>query len=332
MVDSVKVGMISFAHPHAFSYAQAVRATPGAELVAVADHESGVAASVAEQYGATPFTDYQDLLKQELDAVIICSENARHAEFVMAAAQAGKHVMCEKPIATTVEDGWKMIDACREYGVKLQTAFPVRYNQPVRRAKELIDSGRLGRILAVQGTNRGQNPGRWFVQRDLSGGGAVLDHTVHVVDILRWCLGSEVRSVYAEIDSRFGATDIDDCGLLMLEFENGVMASHDPSWSRCKSFPTWGDVTLEIVGTGGVTRVDATAQHLLAYNDATGRHTFEPWGDNFDLGLVGDFVACVRDDRAPSITGEDGLRAMEVALAAYESARTGQPATLARTR
>ncbi len=327
-MDAVKIGMISFAHPHAYSYARAVRMTPGAELVAVADDGRDVAATVAKRFDAVPFTDYEDLLKQELDAVIICSENARHAELVVAAAQAGKHVMCEKPIATTVEDGWRMINACKAHGVKLQTAFPVRYNQPVRRAKQLIDSGRLGRILAVQGTNRGQNPGRWFIRPELSGGGAVLDHTVHVVDVLRWYLNSEVRSVYAEIDNRFGSDSIDDCGLLMLQFDNGVLASHDPSWSRCKSFPTWGDVTLEIVGTEGVTRVDATAQHLLAYDDATGRHTFEPWGDDFDLLMVRDFIECVRDGREPFITGEDGLRAMEVALAAYESARTGQPVTL----
>ena len=224
-----------------------------------------------------------------------------------------------------------MIDACKASGVKLQTAFPVRYNPSVRRGKELIDSRRLGRILAVQGTNRGRNPGGWFVRRELSGGGAVLDHTVHVVDLLRWYLNSEVRSVYAEVDSRFGSDGIDDCGLLMLQFENGVMASHDPSWSRCKSFPTWGDVTLEVVGTDGITRVDAMAQHLLAYSDVTGGHTFEPWGDTSDP-LISDFVACVRDDRAPFITGEDGLRATEVALAAYESARTGQPVTLGQGR
>ena len=86
-----------------------------------------------------------------------------------------------------------MIDACKANGVLLQTAFPVRYNTTVVRAKQMIDEGKLGRILAMKGTNRGRNPGGWFVDPELSGGGAVIDHTVHVADIMRWITGAEVR-------------------------------------------------------------------------------------------------------------------------------------------
>jgi predicted dehydrogenase len=137
-----------------------------------------------------------------------------------------------------------------------------------------------------------------------------------------------VKEVFAEVDTRFSDINIDDCGLLMLEFENGVIASHDPSWSRCKTFPTWGDVTLEIVGTEGVVSVDAFAQHLMVYNDVEHRVRQEFWGDDMDMGLIQDFVSCIRENRAPSITGEDGLRAMQVALAAYESAEKKQPISL----
>ncbi|MCL6455115.1 MAG: Gfo/Idh/MocA family oxidoreductase [Alicyclobacillus sp.] len=324
----MRFGIVSFAHMHAYSYAECLKALEGAELAAVADEDEGRGRAAAQRFGAAYFRDYQDLLRLDLDGVIICSENARHAEMVVAAAEAGKHVLCEKPIATSVPDAQRMIDACREKGVHLQIAFPCRFNPPVRRVKEAVARGALGRILAIRGTNRGQNPGGWFANRELSGGGAVLDHTVHVVDLMRWYLGAEVKEVYAEVDTRFGARDIDDCGLLMLEFDNGVFASHDPSWSRCRSFPTWGDVTVEVIGTDGVMRADAFAQHLTLYSDETGRVSHEAWADSMDMLLIADFVDMVQSGRPPSITGEDGLRAMEVALAAYESARTHRPVRL----
>ncbi|MCL6445271.1 MAG: Gfo/Idh/MocA family oxidoreductase [Alicyclobacillus sp.] len=326
----MKVGLISFAHMHAYSYAACLKALPGVEIVGIADDQADRGQKMAQQFQTQYFSDYQDLLRETFDAVVVCTENARHAAVTVAAAEAGKHVLCEKPIATNVDDAVTMIRACRQRGVSLQIAFPCRFNVPVARAKQIVDEGRLGRIIAIRGTNRGQNPGGWFVQQDLSGGGAVLDHTVHVVDLMRWIMRSEVTEVYAEVDTRFYDIPTDDCGLLMLEFENGVFASHDPSWSRPKSFPTWGDVTMEIVGTDGVTHVDAFAQHLTVYNDNTMRVTQDYWGNDMDLGLVIDFVECVRTGRPPSITGEDGLRAMEVALAAYESARTGRPVKLQR--
>lgn len=329
IMKPLKIGMISFAHGHAYSYAACVNRVGGAAVCAVADDDAARGRVAAARFGATYMDSRDALLRSDVDAVIVCSENARHKDDVIAAAQAGKHVLCEKPIATGMEEARAMIEACGRSGVKLQIAFPCRFNQPVRRVKQMVDKGLLGRILAMRGTNRGQNPGGWFTDRALSGGGAVLDHTVHVIDLMRWISKSEVREVYAEVDTRFyDGLGIDDSGLLLLEFENGLIASHDPSWSRCQSFPTWGDVTLQIVGEGGITNVDAFAQHLEVYSDAIGKMRHDPWSDDMDFGLVADFIGCLREDRAPSITGEDGLRAMQVALAAYESARTGQPVAL----
>lgn len=324
----MRVGIISFAHMHAYSYASCLKHLDNVELVAVADDDALRGTGAATQYGCAYYSDYRELLATDVDAVVVCTENAKHADVVVDAARAGKHVLCEKPIATTVEDAHRMIDVCREHGVILQIAFPVRFNTPMRRVKQMIDEGQLGRIVAMRGTNRGQNPGGWFVQKELSGGGAVLDHTVHVIDLMRWYLNSEVKEVYAEVDTRFHDIECDDCGLLMLEFDNGVIASHDPSWSRSKTFPTWGDVTLEIIGSQGVTRVDAFSQHLTVYSDEDNKVKHDFWGDEMDLGLVADFVSCVREGRRPSITGEDGLRALQVALAAYESARLRKPVLL----
>ena len=328
----VKIGIISFAHMHAYSYAEQLQrlAASGEDvlLTAVADEDAVRGEKAAQQFGTAYYQDYERLLATDVDAVIVCTENAKHHDVVLAAARAGKHVLCEKPIATNTEDAKQMIEECKRNGVILQIAFPVRFNTPIRRLKQMCDNGELGRIVAMRGTNRGQNPGGWFVDNTLAGGGAVLDHTVHVVDIMRWLLGSEVREVFAEVDTHYSDIPTDDSGLLMLEFENGVFASHDPSWSRPKTNPTWGDVTIEVIGTAGTIRVDAYAQHLNLYSDVDGRYSHQLWGDDMDFELVADFVASVREGRVPSITGEDGLRALEVALAAYESGRTHQPVVL----
>jgi predicted dehydrogenase len=321
----VKVGILSFAHMHAYSYAEALKEMKGVELFGIADENTVRGIKAANQFHSNYYPDYLELLKEDIDAVIICSENIRHKEMTIAAAKAGKHILCEKPLATSVEDALAMIEACNTHGVKLQTAFPVRFNPPVKRVKEMIDNGDLGRIVAIRGTNRGQNPGGWFVEQELSGGGAILDHTVHVVDLMRWFMNSEVKEVYAEVDTVFNEIKIDDCGLLMLEFENGVFASHDPSWSRCKTYPTWGDVTMEIVGTNGVIELDAFKQNFTVYSDSDQKVSQEYWGYSYDVELVADFINCIKEDRDPSISGYDGLKAMEVALAAYESTKLKKP-------
>ena len=114
----------------------------------------------------------------------------------------------------------------------------------------------------------------------------------------------------------------DDSGVLSLRFRKGTIATLDASWSRVTGFPTWGDVTMRLWGETGTISVDAFAQHIKVFGERTHEVGF---GDNMDAGLVADFIAAVRDHRPPTITGTDGLRALEVALAAYRSARTHRP-------
>src|SRR5690606_16273520 len=317
----MKIGMMSFAHMHAYSYADSLMKLDNVELVGIFDDDLTRGKEVAEKY-QTAYYDSQDaFLALDMDAVIICSENIRHKEMVLNAAKAGKHILCEKPIATNLADAQEMIDVCEDNGVILQIAFPVRFSTPIQQLKELIDQGELGEIVAFRTTNRGQNPGGWFIEEDLSGGGAVLDHTVHMVDIMRWYLGHEITEVRAIVDSYFHGVDIDDAGLLTLEFENGVIASHDASWSRFNEYPTWGDVTIEVVGTKQTVKVDALKEHFRLFTSGQKSLSNVFYGNDMDFGLIRDFVDCVEKRREPSITGMDGLKALEVALAAYESSK-----------
>ena len=311
--------MMSFAHMHAYSYAEGLKNIPNVELVGIYDDNVERGQEVAVNYNTIHYSDQADFLAQEMDAVIICSENNRHKEMVLNAAKAKKHILCEKPIATNLDDATEMIQVCEDNNVTLQIAYPVRFSSPIRELKEMIDKGELGDIVAFRSTNRGQNPGGWFIDEEQSGGGAVLDHTVHMLDIMRWYLNEEVTEVRAFVDSYFHDVDIDDAGILTFEFNNGVIASHDASWSRFTEYPTWGDATIEVIGTKQTVKVDAFKEHFRMFGSGSKslEHVF--FGNDMDYGLILDFVNCVKEGKEPSITGYDGLKSLEVSLAAYQS-------------
>lgn len=323
----VKVGLLSLAHMHAHSYARALNNLPNVELVGVYDPDRKRGEQGAKDMNTAFFHEPEELLKQ-VDAVIVCSENSRHREFTELAAYYGCHVLCEKPIATTLEDGRAMIEACEKANVKLMIAFPVRFSTPAIQLKKMLEQGVVGDVLAIRGTNHGKMPGGWFIDPKLAGGGAVLDHTVHVVDLIRWFFGKEFVSVYAEADSLIWDVPIDDCGMLSMELEGGIFVTQDPSWSRPKTNPTWGNVTLEIVGTKGVITLDAFAENFVVYDDKQNLVSERSFGADMDLGLIKNFIEMIQEDREPSITGFDGLKALEVALGAYESARINEPIIL----
>ncbi len=323
----MKIGIISFAHMHAISYATAIKELDGVILAGIADEDEERGLEYSQQFRTAYYKDYRELLKTDIDGVIVTSENSLHLQHVHAAANAGKHVLCEKPLGVNMQDMEEMIQSCRQNNVFLGTAFPVRFNTPIQHAKELIDRGDLGTILAIKGTNRGSNPGGWFIEKEKSGGGAVLDHTVHVVDIMRWFTGAEVKEVYAEIGSVFTGHPIDDCGILTMEFTNGMFATLDCSWSRNTSYPTWGDVTIEIIGTAGTLKVDAFSQKVDLYSNQDGVKWLS-WGDDMDAALIRDFVSCIKEGRSPLASGYSGLKAVEAALAAYESYEKKEPIKL----
>ncbi|WP_066190634.1 Gfo/Idh/MocA family protein [Gracilibacillus timonensis] len=315
----MRIGMMSFAHSHANSYANKVNQLSDTQLVAIFDDNRERGLKAAETFNVDYYDSQHDFLKAQMDAVIICSENVYHKDMVVHAANAKKHILVEKPIATTVEDATEMIEACEKNDVILQVAFPVRFNYPIQQLKGMMDDGTLGEIIAIRTTNRGKNPGGWFIDEVLSGGGAVLDHTVHMVDIIRWFTGKEVCEVYGIVDSYFHNIDIDDAGILTLELEDGVVATHDASWSKCSTYPIWGDITIEVVGTSNIVRVDALKEHYRMYEDGDKPLKHIAFGNDMNYGLIKDFVECVKQNRKPSITGYDGLKALEVALAAYQS-------------
>lgn len=328
----VRVAMLSFAHSHAEAYARILTALPDAEIVAIADDDVARGQDAAGRFGTEFTADWRETVaRDDVDAVVICSENARHAEMTIAAAEAGKHVLCEKPLATTMDDAEAMIATCARAGVKLQTAFPVRFSAPVVAFGQAIRAGQVGTPLAVIARNPGTCPMGWFVDPGLAGGGAVMDHTVHVIDVLRHIFEAEVTEVYAEVGTRIYDIPVDDTGLVMFRMSNGLRGSLDTSWSRPKNWPIWGGVEIEVVGELGALRLDAfndTLEVAEIEGPSYGWQSVEPSGDP---EMVAAFVESVKRDEPVRVTGEDGMRALQVALAAYESARSHEPVAVVTT-
>jgi predicted dehydrogenase len=332
---SIRVGIVSFAHVHAPAYAAVLKDLDAAELVGITDENRERGAQAAERFGVR-FFEGVDSLFEVVDAVVVCSENSNHARDVIPTLHGGVHVLCEKPISTTVEDARAIIEASEASGSQLRIAFPVRYLPSIVRGREIVRGGSLGRILAVNGTNHGQMPGGWFLDPQLAGGGAVMDHTVHLADVLRWILGVEVKSVYAEVGSFFGATETDDAAILTLELEggafaDGTFATIDPSWSRGDGFPTWGDVTLRISGTAGVLDIDPFARPLRTFDHESCDPSWSYTGEDMNELMISDFLRGVDGGEPAGASGLDGLRALEIVFAAYRSAKSHEPEDVKRT-
>ena len=321
----VKIGIMSFAHVHAMGHAACLKQLPEVEFVGVADENASRARRMGKQFGVKAFTSYENMISSDIDAVIVCSENVNHRRHVVLAAQSEKHAMCEKPLAASREDADAIVEVCKRSRVKLQTAFPCRFHPAYHELRAAVQDGGLGKILAIKATNQGICPWGWFVKRELSGGGAVQDHTVHVLDLMRDLTRAEAVRVYAEIDNRMFGKDFDDTGTITIDFSNGMFATIDCSWSRPKSFPIWGNITLEVTGTLGVARMDMFAQKIDVFSEEDARLTYHYWGDDLDLALVRSFAQSIANDTRPVVTGEDGAKAVEVVAAAYKSAKTGKP-------
>jgi predicted dehydrogenase len=326
-----RLSIMSFAHLHSDFYATAIGELPDVELVGVWDDNAERGEEAAAKYDTRFFATPEELFapENEIQGTIVTSENVNHRRDVMAAADAGVDILCEKPISVSVEDARVMIDECEQAGVQLMISFPCRYSPAFRRLQELMDGGELGEVVAIKGTNRGQNPGGWFNDPELAGGGSVMDHTVHVVDVMRALLGEEVVKVYAEIDTVFDPDlPCDDAGILSMNFEGGCVATLDASWSRPQNYPIWGDVTMALMGTEGNAWADLFVERVDVLREDAGTYLWEPYGHDANVSLIADFAMCVETGSPVPITGKDGLKAMEVALGAYRSGETGEPVGL----
>jgi predicted dehydrogenase len=342
MTDSrLRVGIISFAHTHAIGYASILRQRHDVEcMVTDPGHDARPAGEsggrpLAEELGVSYAETFDELLEWRPDAVIVCSENARHADDAVRAAEAGAHVLCEKPLATTRADALRIISACEQAGVSLMTAFPVRFTPEYAQLRRRLSGNDLGPVLSISGANNGRLPaGRaWFTDPALAGGGAIADHTVHIADLIFGLFpGLEVSEVFAVANRMLHPDrDAETAGLVSLRYSNGLTAVIDCSWSVPDHYPTWGGLTMRVIAEGGTADLAPFAERLDGFDETDRGQLWLPYGTDLDAAMLDEFITAIRDGRAPSPSGHDGLRALDVVLAAYESLGTGRPATLSAT-
>ncbi|MFG2197148.1 Gfo/Idh/MocA family protein [Streptomyces sp. NPDC048639] len=333
-----KVGVLSFAHVHAGRYASLLHGMEGVEVL-TSDPDVELAGpgevrgrALADQLGVAYADTYEELFAWGPDAVVVATENARHRQLVELAASHGADVLCEKPLATSLEDGEAIIRACGEAGVRLCVAYPMRFSPAYAQLRKVVHSGIAGTTLSVAGANNGQLPigaRRWFGDPELAGGGALMDHTVHIADLLDDLFGEDVRvvEVYAQTNNLMYVDEVtsDTAGLVTVTYDNGAVATIDCSWSQPAHHPTRGELQLQLVGEKATVEMDAFGQVVLGFDDKRRSGVLIPWGTDLDTAMLRAFIFSEGSGGIRVADGEAGLRSLKVALAGYESVRTGQP-------
>ncbi|WP_159886606.1 Gfo/Idh/MocA family protein [Paenibacillus puerhi] len=316
------VGCGEMGRVHALAYA----AMPEVELAGVCDLNAGLSSQLGEQTGAPSFDSFESLLAgTEFDVVSLTLPTHLHRDYTRKAADAGKHIICEKPIALSAEDARSMIAYCEERGVRLFVGHVVRFFPDYRHMQRQVADGKLGRIGTLHAKRMGGHPGEarpWFKEADLSGG-VIADLMIHDIDFVRWSLG-EVKSVYALRRS----ADLLDYATATLIAESGAVANLEACWGYPGSFYT----AAEIAGSAGVVRADSRKSCSLTIHRSAHAASGRAYAETKDSPLVESvyerelrhFIACLRDGTEPAVTAHDALKAIEIAEAALESIRTGR--------
>jgi predicted dehydrogenase len=340
----VRVGLVGTGFIGAI-HAESLRRTSGAELWAVASRSGDRAAEFARRHGiAHAFGDYRKLLEMdELDLVVVGAPNDLHCAITLDAAAAGKHVVVEKPLCLNLAEAERMIAASRAAGVKLMYAEELCFAPKYVRLKELVDSGALGEVVLVKQSEKHDGPHAahfWDVER--AGGGVTMDMGCHAIEFFRWMLGRRpIESVYAQMSTAVHAdkTRGDDNAILILEFAGGAVGLAEESWTK----PGGMDDRSEVYGAAGVAYADLLrGNSILTYSargydyavekaGSTEGWSFTIYEEAWNYGFpqeMAHFVDCVRYDKQPAVTGEDGRAVLEVIFAAYASAASGRKVTL----
>jgi len=313
---------------------------PEAELVAVCDAVEELAHAAAERSGATVYTDYRRLLEQEdIEMVDICLPTYLHAQAVIAAMEAGKHVLCEKPMAHTLEAADAMIEAAQTNGVKLMIGQVRRFDHRYTSIKEQLDAGKVGRPVFIRRAERQFLPfppeaWQWDPRR---GGGVILDIGVHVTDLFRWYLGQEAVEVYAvarSVREAARAAGSYDHAFITCKFDGGGVGFAETSWAYPQGFGGTLYAQLDVVGTEGkIQYADKDTNPMLTYTTEKGHalpryFRFMSTTEYAFEEEIRHFVRCVLDDQEPAVSPEGARSALEMALAAQRSAETGEPVSL----
>jgi predicted dehydrogenase len=321
------------------TYAVALRQVSEGRAVAVWSRTRASAERFAKEHGLDVASDRAEDVIGAADVVCVNSVNALHAEHAILAARAGKHVVVEKPLAVSIEQGRAIVEACRAARVGLAYAEELPFVPKFARAREIAASGDLGEVLHVfQRESHGGPYSPWFFERETAGGGVLMDMACHSVELVRFLLGKpRVTEVQARIrcTGRVHATRLDDHSITHLSFENGVSACCEASWvlqggmqSRLEVWGTKGHLEVDLLGATGI-RVFTPKGSAAALTPPGWASSLTDWAaENGYPQELSHFLRRFREGREPGESGEDGLAVLEILYAAYASAARGEAVRL----
>ena len=309
--------------------AQAIQDSKNGELVSVMRTSLEGAQEFAHEFGASrAYDSVASLLSdRDVDAVYVATPVYLHASHTIAAAEAGKHVLVEKPMALTTAECHEMMRACRDSSVKLMVCYYQRFNARHQKVRELLQDGVIGQVTMAQARQAflyPPGPGRWRQNPALGGGGAIMDVGVHCIDTLRFVLG-EVEAVTALVDTLAFDYLVDDTATLLLRFENGVQGVVSAAFSVARVDEAAIDY-LELTGTGGriwtapLGAKDSSGEIRVTTPDV--EETFS-YTQRTHVALIEAFGHSILHREPVPVPGEDGLAGMEIVAAASESAKSG---------
>lgn len=302
-------------------------------LLAVANSDQRAASRLAAEVGCSVADGWEELVRRpEVDVVVVCTPPHMHAPIAIAAAQAGKHVLCEKPLARTVAEAEAMVEAAEQAGVSLKCGFNHRHHPGIRQARRWFEGGAIGEVDFVRCRyGIGGRPGferEWRARQEITGGGELMDQGIHAVDLSRWFLG-DLSEAFALLSTRFwDIGPLEDNAFALLRTPRGQVASIHASWTQWKNL-----FSFEIFGHDGYIQVEGLGSSYGTERAVLGRRDFEApfheevvefrgpdisWRDEWR-----EFTAAIREEREPLGSGRDGLAALRAVEALYSSASSG---------
>jgi predicted dehydrogenase len=309
-------------------HARAYQHVPDVELVGIADPIAEKAEPLARETGSRAFRDYEELLRAGVDVLNVCLPPQLHLPAAEAAAQAGVHVLMEKPITRTLAEADQMIAACRRAGVNLMTGFTHHFYPEMIEARRMLAEGLIGRPLIVHDamsiTYGFALP--WYRDREIAGGGVFMCNAVHGIDRAAWALQQKLTAVSAMVEPTTGRR-AEDYGAALARFDGGAQGNFFQHWGPYRTV----SCELQIFGESGMIHVRSwDSVELMIGETRTVKHFYKPDSGFTDRTMVGmvaeltEMVNSVREGRPASVTGEEGRAGLAAVQAIYRAAETGQ--------
>ena len=342
----INVGIIGCGSIAKFRHAPEFASNPYVKLTAYYDPSTERAEELASKFGGKPYRSIEEMLADKaVDAVSVCTSNQYHAPVTIAALNAGNHVLCEKPIATSIRDAEKMIEASRKSGKFLMIGHNQRLADAHIKAKEILGSGEIGSLLSFrtafghggpENWSADKSPNTWFFSKKDAFVGAMGDLGVHKADLIRWLISDEIAEVKAFVatldkkNEKGELIEVDDNAVCVLKSRTGIVGTLTASWTYYGKE----DNSTVLYCTGGVMRIYDNPEFPIEVIKKNGETVYyklrkiQTNADQTKSGIIDLFVDSIRNNTPPAISGEEGLAALKIILACMESSEKGGPVVI----